>query len=121
MWHVLRLIAQTLRFGIKGRDTVARYGGEEFAIVLPDTELSGATALAEALRKSVADKRLVKKGSDQDFGSITLSMGVTEFTPGESLEAFVRRADMLLYRAKKYGRNRVVAEAGNVLDAAMQG
>ena len=99
----------------------ARYGGEEFAIVLPSTELSGATVLAEALRKSVADKRLVKKGSDQDFGSITLSMGVTEFTPGEPVEDLVRRADTLLYRAKKYGRNRVVAEAGAVMDAAARG
>lgn len=119
--HVLRLVAQTLRQGIKGRDTVARYGGEEFSLILPDTELAGATALAESLRKSVADKRLVKKGSDKNFGSITLSMGVTEFAPGEPIEECVHRADTLLYQAKKYGRNRVVAEAASLQQSASSG
>lgn len=109
--HMLRLIAQTLHQGIKGQDTAARFGGEEFAIILPNTFFADAAALAESLRKSVGNKRLTKKGSSQDFGTVTVSMGVTAFVPGEPIPEFVRRADMALYRAKRYGRNKVVSEA----------
>ena len=108
--QVLKLVAKTLHDLVKGKDTPARYGGEEFAIIFPDTTSGGATAVAENIRKSVASKRTVKKGSDEQIGNITMSMGVTSYQPGESAAEFVERADQALYTAKKLGRNGVICE-----------
>ena len=58
----------------------------------------------------MASKRIVKKGSDDSIGNITMSMGVTSYQTGESAAEFVERADQALYLAKKLGRNRVVCE-----------
>jgi diguanylate cyclase len=108
---VLRLVARTLREGTKGRDLVARYGGEEFAVILVGSNLHGATAVAEQLRKSVGSKRITKKGAGGgSLGSITLSLGVAAYVPGEPLGRLVSRADQALYLAKRTGRNRTASE-----------
>jgi diguanylate cyclase len=108
--QVLRLIGRILHESIKGKDIAARYGGEEFAIILPETTGGGAIAVAENIRKSVASKRIKKKGSDDEIGNITVSLGVTSYQPGESANDFIERADKALYLAKKLGRNRVMCE-----------
>lgn len=108
--QVLRLVGRTLHNSLKGKDTAARYGGEEFAIILPDTTSGGATSVAENIRKSIASKRLVKKGSDSDIGAVTISLEVTSYHAGEDITAFIERADQALYMAKKLGRNRVICE-----------
>jgi diguanylate cyclase len=109
---VLRLVARTLREGTKGRDLVARYGGEEFAVILIGSNLNGATSVAEQLRKSVGSKRITKKGAGGgSLGSITLSLGVAAYVPGEPLSRLVSRADQALYLAKRTGRNRSATEA----------
>lgn len=107
--QVLRLIGRVLRECVKGRDVPCRYGGEEFAILLPQTNLAGAMKVGEQIRKSVAGKTLVRKSSGQDLGRITISVGATQFTPGEPLASFVERADAALYTAKQAGRNKVRA------------
>lgn len=112
--QVLKLVAHTLVQGIKGRDTAARFGGEEFVLILPNTPLQGAVTVAENLRKAIAAKKLARKGETKTIGTITLSFGVTQYTAGEPLDILVRRADELLYRAKRLGKNRVIAEAGPV-------
>ena len=76
--QVLRLVGKALYDSVKGKDTAARYGGEEFAIILPDTTSGGATAVAENIRKTVASKRLQKKGSDDALGAVTMSLTVFE-------------------------------------------
>ncbi|CAN0505994.1 unnamed protein product, partial [Laminaria digitata] len=108
--QVLRLVGRTLFNSFKGKDTAARYGGEEFAIILPDTTSGGATSVAENIRKSISTKRLVKKGSDDDIGTVTISLGVTTYHLGEAISEFIERADQALYLAKRLGRNRVICE-----------
>lgn len=108
--QVLRLVARTLTDSVKGRDTPARYGGEEFAIILPQTRLNDAEGLAEQIRRTIMRRRIVRRNTGDDFGTITLSIGVSCYRPGEQLIDTVRRADAALYQAKRSGRNRVVSE-----------
>jgi len=108
--HVLRFVAMMLQRSVKSRDTAARYGGEEFAVILPNTDLNIAVALAESVRAMVAGKHLRKKQTGTVIGNITLSLGIAKFRPGESAAAFLKRADDGLYQAKRSGRNRSVAE-----------
>lgn len=108
--QVLRLVALTLKSHIKGRDSAARYGGEEFAAILPDTDLAGATALAEQIRAAVHAKELHKRSTNEKLGHITASVGVALFRPEDTVATLVERADRCLYQAKHEGRNRVVTE-----------
>jgi diguanylate cyclase len=108
--QVLRLVARTLTDSVKGRDTPARYGGEEFAIILPQTRLLDAVGLAEQIRKTITRRRIVRRNTGDDYGTITLSIGVSCYRPGEQLLQMIRRADDALYQAKRSGRNRVIAE-----------
>jgi diguanylate cyclase len=108
--QVLRLVARTLTDSVKGRDTPARYGGEEFAIILPQTRLKDAVGLADQIRRTIMRRRIIRKTTGDDFGTITLSIGVSCYRPGEQLLDMVRRADAALYGAKRSGRNRVMSE-----------
>ncbi|WP_038054099.1 diguanylate cyclase [Thioalkalivibrio sp. ALJ1] len=107
----LRRVAEVLRSAAhRPTDLVARYGGEEFVCILPDTSLDGAVAVAEGVRAEVEALKLAHP--DNEFYTVTVSLGVCaiagmgEVEPLEILE----RADQLLYRAKREGRNRVCAE-----------
>jgi len=106
---VIRAVAQVLKNGVKGRDTVARYGGEEFSVLLPATPLAGACALAEQLRRTVERGRIRRADNREAVASVTVSVGVTAFRAGEAIEEFVQRADAALYASKQSGRNRVTA------------
>jgi diguanylate cyclase len=107
--QVLKLVASLLRHNVKGQDLVARYGGEEFAVILPATRLADAQTLADRLRELVGSRRVQLKDRGQNLGRVTLSIGVTDFRPGESCADWVARSDSALYRAKHNGRNQVVA------------
>lgn len=107
--QVLRLVARTLTDGIKGRDFAARYGGEEFAVLLPETNLNGGMKVGDILRLAVANKDLVNRATGEKLGRITLSGGVAEHIPGESIESLISRADAALYAAKHNGRNQIAS------------
>jgi diguanylate cyclase len=108
--QVLRLVGGCLGENVKGRDTAARYGGEEFAVILRQTPLSGAIALAKQVRASVESKKLVKRSTGDILGTITISIGVSELSGTDTTESLLQRADRCLYQAKNTGRNKVVSE-----------
>ena len=118
---VLQLVGHTLTQCVKGRDLPARYGGEEFAVILPQTSLPDATTLADQVRLSVAQRKIVRKSTGQDLGTITMSIGVSAYVPGESLQDLIERADEALYAAKNAGRNRVMTQATGPKIAAVAG
>jgi len=91
--QVLKLLATTLTENIKGQDTAARYGGEEFVVVLPSTTLDNAVTVAENIRQRVAKKAVVNRKTGESLGSISVSIGVGLYVPGESPAETVARAD----------------------------
>lgn len=99
----LQQIAGILSKAVRGSDTVFRYGGEEFLVLLPETNLEGAMALAEKIR-AASDAQLF---GDGHIFPLTLSAGVASLNEHESGHDMVARADMALYNAKALGRNRV--------------
>lgn len=108
--QVLAIVARTLTDSVKGQDTVARYGGEEFGIVLPRTELDGATMLAGQICAAMAGRHIRRRNVAEDFEAVTVSIGVAEYRLGEPLTVLIDRSDAALYRAKDDGRNRAIAE-----------
>ena len=81
-------------------------------VLLPDTPLQGALIVAENIRKSIASRDLTRKNTKENFGSITVSIGVAQFRTGkDEAEDVIVRADEALYRSKKGGRNRVTQES----------
>ncbi len=114
----LRLIANTIESLIRRPgDLVARYGGEEFGVILPDTSLAGATALAETIRRTIHGLAT----AEMPKATLTVSIGVAATVPnGEDPVGLtlVAAADQALYAAKKAGRNRVVGQAPLAVAAA---
>ncbi|WP_343559707.1 GGDEF domain-containing protein [Kiloniella sp. b19] len=108
--EVLKFVGARLKQMVKGQDIPARYGGEEFACILPETGIDDASTLANSIREAVSKQVLRNKKTEENFGRITISIGVSKYAPGEALEAFINRADEALYRAKDQGRNRVMKE-----------
>ncbi len=94
-------------------DLVARYGGEEFAILLPGVDLERAAALAEAMRRRLAEVALPHPAAPPP-GRVSASFGVAALGPRRGLQpaALVEAADAALYRAKAGGRDRVEVAAG---------
>ena len=109
--EVLKVVGRLLKNGVKGRDVPARYGGEEFAVILPRTRREDAVKVAEQLRHGLGSRPLKNRKTGQTYGTITVSVGVAQYNPGETIGRFIQRADKALYRAKRDGRNRVVAES----------
>ncbi len=107
---VIRSVAQILCKLIKGQDTAARIGGEEFVVLLPATPIAGAAKLAEHIRVTVAAGR-ISAATAGVVGRITISLGLTEYRAGESVESYLARADKALYASKAGGRNRVTIDA----------
>ena len=108
---VLREFATRIRKSIRGIDLACRYGGEEFVVVMPETDMAVGTIVAERLRRRIASERF----SIQQGGAsieVTISIGIATLdTADDNAASVLKRADQALYRAKRDGRNRVVADA----------
>lgn len=103
--HVLKRVSARIREAMRDVDRLARWGGEEFILLLPETDVEGATILAEKLRELIS-------GNVFEFESmrlgVTMTFGVAAIRRGESLESCIARADVALYQGKDQGRNRVM-------------
>jgi two-component system cell cycle response regulator len=109
--EVLKEFAARIAANTRGIDLACRYGGEEFVVAMPDTDLAFATNIAERLRQSI-ETTPVKISRAPGQLNITISIGIAR-CEGESdtAEQLLHRADQALYRAKRTGRNKVVADA----------
>ena len=100
--HLVRVIKDTLRT----MDVIARFGGEEFMIVLPDTNMEDAMQTVTRVQRELT-KRIFMHNNERLL--ITFSAGVALRIEGEDQATLIKRADEALYKAKRAGKNRVVA------------
>jgi diguanylate cyclase (GGDEF)-like protein len=106
----LRGVAQVLKKTLQRQQDLAfRYGGEEFSCLLPDTDLEGAEKVAEEIRLRVEGLKIPHDGS-KAHRYLTVSIGVATVDGASSMteREIFKQCDNLLYRAKQFGRNRVV-------------
>lgn len=108
---VLKIIATQLRKHLRPIDFIARFGGEEFVLLMPDTPLSAGLHLIEKLRAAIQACPFHFKGEPV---TITTSIGVSAFRPGDRSDHVLKRADEALYRAKRRGRNCVEPQAATI-------
>ncbi|RYY73696.1 MAG: diguanylate cyclase [Gammaproteobacteria bacterium] len=100
--RVLRVIGRSVAKRLREVDFFCRFGGEEFVAIMPETSLTDALPVLDTIRSSIANASFNYK--DQSI-SISLSIGVTEFKQGDTVETAFARADEALYAAKSNGRN----------------
>ncbi|NOZ11156.1 MAG: GGDEF domain-containing protein [Gammaproteobacteria bacterium] len=103
-------VAAILADALRMPDRVGRYTDNEFLLVLPETQLEAACKLGERVRTNTAEADI--ELSDQTIKT-TVSVGVTEFRPGEDLEHLISRAEGALHQAKADGRDCVVCTRAN--------
>jgi len=118
--EVLALVGGVLRDAVRELDTVARYGGEELAVILPQTDASGAELLAQRMRVAVESLQIPRLGGRGAL-SVTASFGVAEM-PESALDrdGLIAAADAALYAAKRAGKNRVERAGSPVAEPSSQ-
>ena len=97
--EVLRIMARTCARSLRKSDIVGRVGGEEFACLLPETGGEAAGSVAEKIRRAIS------ASNGGGLPACSVSLGVAEFSPGDTRESLYRRADQALYAAKSAGRD----------------
>jgi two-component system, cell cycle response regulator len=111
---VLRELASRTMNSVRSVDLVARLGGEEFVVVMPDTDSTIATAVAERLRLAVAREPFIIRVGGVKV-AVTVSIGVSAAAEGGDCRAqLLKRADDALYEAKTAGRNRIVTRLADL-------
>jgi len=105
---VLKVVSGIIKENLREIDVAARYGGEEFVIMLPETDMAGAAAVAERIRASMAQYAHIL-GSRGESVVQTVSLGVANYPTNASTAAsLVEAADQAMYRGKRAGKNQVV-------------
>lgn len=102
--EVLEKISSIILGNIRDTDFAGRYGGEEFLIIFPDSDLNSCEHALQRIRNDISDNICIYDHT------VTVSVGLTAYKNRESTLAFIERADQLLYKAKKNGRNAVITE-----------
>jgi diguanylate cyclase (GGDEF)-like protein len=108
---VLEEVAHLIQINTRETDLAARYGGEEFALILQQTDLAGATFVAEKIRKAIEEHHFHNE-EKQPNGNLTISVGVATLTDYTTTpEKLLKDADEQLYTAKRTGRNKVCSQS----------
>ena len=107
--EVLRQMATTLRNNSRSFDLYGRWGGEEFLGIIRNVDASRLRKMAEKIRILIAHTTVMAGTTQLGF---TVSIGATLLRPGDTVESAVARADQLMYRSKKNGKNRVTLDEG---------
>lgn len=102
--RILCSVAQALLNTMRPADLIARYGGEEFALCLPDTSVKDSKLISERLRISIANTTTTFE-EGKLLPAVTVSLGIAQMQPGQTLDSLISSADSALYRAKAQGRN----------------
>jgi diguanylate cyclase len=105
--RTLQIFSHIASSALRATDRLGRYGGEEFLVVLMSTPIAEAKEPLERIRKDLAAYNWKAIGNDLH---LKITVGATQFLPGDSVEALLRRADMALYLGKEAGRDRVVLD-----------
>ncbi|RRQ22698.1 diguanylate cyclase [Thiohalobacter thiocyanaticus] len=103
--EVLRVYSKNILSIFRHHDLVARYGGEEFAVLLPNTDIDGASRALHKVAERCKETRWQVNGEAHPVP--TFSAGLALYKPGETSSGFIERVDKALYRAKSLGRNRI--------------
>ncbi len=104
--RVLVMLSRVIASCLRANDSAYRYGGEEFTVILPETGSEEAKIVAERIRTSVAAE-ILRPSSVGEIVTTSISIGVTQYCPGERISTYVERADMAMYTSKRNGRNLV--------------
>jgi len=100
--EVLRIVAARMLSVARSGDELGRYGGEEFLFILQDTELDAGHDVAERVREHVCSDTIQSGGASLD---VTVSIGLAQARPNDTVNSLIERADGALYAAKAGGRN----------------
>jgi diguanylate cyclase len=103
--RVIQRVAGVIKQHVSSNDLAVRYGGEEFLVVLVNKAISDASLIAEKIRRTVNELRLVQRHSKQLLPPISVSIGIAQTEQETSWEDLFQRADDALYKAKESGRN----------------
>lgn len=96
---VLKKVVEVISEEIRTIDVLSRWGGDEFLVLLPDTTKTGAIIVAEKIKVELNNIVI------ENLGSITASIGVSDYNRDQSIKVFIKKVDNLMYKAKAEGRN----------------
>ncbi len=102
---VLARFGKVIKSCLRKMDTAYRYGGEEFTVILPETGRREVMTVAERIKNAIASEIFTPQ--PEKSISMTISIGVTEYCPGERISTFIQRADKAMYLSKQRGRNQI--------------
>lgn len=104
--RVLQFFASLLKRHCENKPHIAaRFGGEEMALIFINTPAHQAVQVADLIRQQLASSNLKKKDSDETIGTVTVSVGLSQYQPGDTTLNIIERADVALYESKAAGRN----------------
>lgn len=106
---ILRNLARFLKGNLRTSDFISRFGGEEFIAILPSTEMKKAKQVAEKIRHMLGKKVFEDKTGKVKI-KITVSIGISQCTIGDTVDDLLKRADDALYVAKNNGKNAIYTE-----------